>query len=297
MKRLIWLFFALIATPCYADLRVFSCEPEWAALAEEIGGARVTAFSATTALQDPHYIQARPSLIAKLRRADLVVCSGAQLEIGWLPMLLNKANNARVRPGSAGFLEASTLVRRLEVPGSLDRSQGDMHPQGNPHVQMNPHNISIVAQALTDRMQTLDPEVDYAAGLESFLTRWQAAMTGWTEKAAALAGRRIIVHHKSWAYLADWLQLDEVGQLEPVPGVPPSAAHLSGLLAHLGTDGSGADVILRAPFQDRKASQWLSERTHIPALMLPLSVGGSESATNLFTLFDDILDRLGGTIQ
>lgn len=297
MKRLLWLFFALVSTPCFADLRVFSCEPEWASLAEEIGGDRVTAFSATTALQDPHYIQARPSLIAKLRRADLVVCSGAQLEIGWLPMLLNKANNAEVRPGGPGFLEASALVKRLEVPVSLDRSQGDMHPQGNPHVQMNPHNVAIVARALAERMQALDPDVDYGSGLESFLTRWQAAMAGWTKKAAILKGRRIIVHHKSWAYLADWLHLVEVGQLEPVPGVPPSAAHLSRLLAQLGTDGSGADVIIRAPFQDPKASQWLSERTGIPALMLPLTVGGSDGATDLFTLFDDVLDRLAGAIQ
>ncbi|MEZ5560557.1 MAG: zinc ABC transporter substrate-binding protein [Pseudomonadales bacterium] len=280
-----------------AELRVFACEPEWAALATAIGGDRVAVSSATTALQDPHYIQARPSLIAQVRRADLVVCSGAQLEIGWLPMLLTKANNASVRPGTPGFLETSALVQRLEVPASVDRSQGDMHPQGNPHVQMNPHNITVIARALAARMTALDPEGPYQAGLDAFLERWLAAIANWELRAAPLAGKRVIVHHKSWAYLEDWLKLTEVAQLEPVPGVPPTASHLSTLLAQLGSDGKGADFILRAPFQDDKPSTWLSQRTGIPQVMLPLSVGGSAKATDLFGLFDDVLDRLLGASQ
>lgn len=285
----------LVASASYADVRVFACEPEWAALATAIGGERVDADSATTAMQDPHYIQARPSLIAKVRRADLVVCSGAQLEIGWLPMLLNKASNAGVRPGTPGFLETSSLVRRLEVPASVDRSQGDMHPQGNPHVQLNPHNVAAIAQALGARLAELDPEGDYAAGTRAFLDRWQAATAAWEQRAAPLAGRRVVVHHKSWAYLEDWLGLDEVAQLEPVPGVPPTASHLGDLLSRLGTGGSGADAILRAPFQDPKPSEWLSQRTGIAAVMLPLTVGGSPGAKDLFSLFDDILDRLLST--
>jgi len=277
-----------------AELNVFACEPEWSALAEVIGGDHVHAASATHAMQDPHYLEARPSLISKVRKADLVICTGAQLEIGWLPMLLTKANNPRVLPGKPGFLEASSLVRRLDVPDSVDRAQGDMHPQGNPHIQMNPHNIAHVARALGARMAELDPgnAAAYADGTARFLERWDAAIADWEARAGPLRGKRVVCHHKSWVYLEDWLQLDEVATLEPVPGIPPTATHLSSLLADLGSDGTGADFIIRAPFQSAKPSEWLQERTGIPAVMLPLTVGGSDGAQDLFGLFDDVLDRL-----
>lgn len=284
----------LLPRPALAELRVFACEPEWSALAGEIGGDLVEASSATHALQDPHYVQARPSLISQVRKADLVICSGAQLEIGWLPMLLSKANNPQVLPGKSGFIEASSLVRRLDVPDSVDRAQGDMHPQGNPHIQMNPHNIALVARALGERLAQLDPGngAQYRARTAAFLERWNAAIEDWEQRARPLAGSRVVCHHKSWVYLEDWLGLREVATLEPVPGIPPTAAHLSALLSDLGTEGSGADAIIRSPFQSPKPSEWLQERTGIPAVMLPLTVGGSDRAQDLFSLFDDIIDRL-----
>ena len=291
-----YIFLILLALPCSlsANIKLFACEPEWSALAEEIGGSLVKATSATHAMQDPHYLEARPSLISKVRRADLVVCTGAQLEIGWLPMLLSKANNPRVLPGKDGFLEASSYVPRLDVPDSVDRAQGDMHPQGNPHIQMNPHNIALVARALGERFALIDPDnaAVYASGTRDFLARWEAAISAWEERAQTLEGKRVVCHHTSWIYLEDWLGLEEVATLEPVPGIPPTASHLSALLSELGTDGSGADAIIRAPFQSAKASEWLQDRTGIPAVMLPLTVGGSDAADNLFGLFDDILERL-----
>ncbi|MBI2993503.1 MAG: zinc ABC transporter substrate-binding protein [Gammaproteobacteria bacterium] len=295
MYRIIpFLLLLAVSLPSRAELRLFACEPEWEALAKEIGRDRVDTYSATTALQDPHYIQARPGLIAKIRGADLVVCSGAQLEIGWLPVLLQKGNNPKVQPGAPGFFEASGFVRRLEVPASVDRAQGDIHPQGNPHVQTNPHNINRIAMALAERMAQLDAaNADaYRAGLDDFQKRWDAAISGWESRAAPLKGKRVITHHKSWAYLEDWLGLKEVGNLEPIPGLPPTTSHLSELLGQFGQ--GGADFIIRAPFQDHKPSGWLSGRSGIPALVLPLTVGGSDRATNLFTLFDDTLDRLLG---
>jgi zinc/manganese transport system substrate-binding protein len=298
MKRLFTIFLVVLVQglplSAFAELRIFACEPEWSALAEEIGGDLVKVASATNALQDPHYIEARPSLISKVRKADLVICSGAQLEIGWLPLLLNKANNPDVLPGKDGFLEASSFVRRLDIPDSVDRAQGDMHPQGNPHVQMNPHNILAISSELSRRMTLLDPanEREYTQRTEDFQSRWQAAIEAWEKRALPLSGRRVVCHHKSWVYLEDWLNLEEVATLEPVPGIPPTTAHLSELLALLGTDGTGADRIIRAPFQSDKASLWLEGRTGIPAVMLPLTVGGSEGAQDLFSLFDDILDRL-----
>jgi len=276
----------------YADLEIFTCEPEWEVLALVLGGDNVKTSSATNALQDPHYIQARPSLISKVGRADLIVCSGAQLEIGWLPMLLQKGNNPKVMPGSPGFLEASQYVKRLDVTIDNDRSKGDVHPQGNPHIQTNPHNILLVAEAMTERMAQLDPanaEI-YQQNLAGFQQSWTAAIVTWEERATVLRGKRVIAHHKSWIYLENWLGLEEVATLEPVSGIPPTASHLSSLLERFGN--KGADYIIRAPFQSDKPSNWLSERTGIPAVLLPLTVGGTDEATNLFTWFDDIINRL-----
>jgi zinc/manganese transport system substrate-binding protein len=284
------LFFAPVAA--HAELDIFACEPEWAALATEIGGELVETESATTARQDPHYIQARPSLIADVRRADLVVCSGAQLEIGWLPMLLRKANNRDVMPGNPGYFEASLYVQRLGATSGVDRAQGDIHPQGNPHVQTNPHNVVLIGRALAETMAELDPEnaEAYRRGYADFRTRFTAAIAEWEERAAPLEGLRVITHHKSWVYLEDWLGLEEVANLEPVPGLPPTAGHLASLVSRFGE--RGADVIIRSPYQDDRASDWLMQRTGIPAIVLPLTVGGTEEATDLFSLYEDIIDRL-----
>jgi zinc/manganese transport system substrate-binding protein len=283
---------ALMPVTATADIDIFACEPEWAALATEIGGSHVSTFSATTALQDPHYIQARPSLIAKVRRADLVICSGAQLEIGWLPALLQKANNRNVMPGQDGYMEASSYVVRLDATGNVDRAQGDIHPEGNPHIQTDPHNIAAVAMALGQRMKSLDPEnaATYEVGLADFLGRWKNAIEIWEAKAATLHGAKAITHHNSWVYLERWLGIDEIANLEAVPGLPPTATHLSRLTKRF--EGGGADFIIRSPYQDARPSEWLSERVGITAIVLPLTVGGTEKAQDLFSLFDDIVERL-----
>ncbi len=294
MKTSIVLTLLFLPFMAHAELKVFACEPEWAALADELGGAEVSSYSATTALQDPHYIQARPSLIAKVRNADLLICSGAELEMGWLPSLLQKANNPKVMPGKPGYMEASAFVLRLGATPNIDRAQGDIHPQGNPHVQTNPHNILAVAAELNRRLVVIDPDnaAAYEAKYGNFSKRWRDAITIWEAKARPLRGRRIVTHHKSWIYLEQWLGLQEIGNLEAVPGLPPTAAHLSQLTATL--KDTAADVIIRSPYQDSKPSEWLSARTGIPAVMLPLTVGGTEDAKDLFSLFDRIIDILLG---
>lgn len=287
----------LLSLGVNAQVRVFACEPEWAALADEIGGDLVETYSATTALQDPHYIQARPSLIARVRRADLVICSGAQLEIGWLPALLQKANNRKVMPGTDGYMEAISFVTRLDATGEVDRAKGDIHPQGNPHIQMNPHNVTAIAAALGARLSLInsDNTNNYEVNLKEFLDRWRASIARWEEDAASLRGKRVISHHKSWVYLLRWLDIQDAANLEVLPGLPPTAAHLSQLTAKF--EDGGAEAIIRAPYQHGKASEWLSERTGIPAIVLPLTIGGTEGATDLFTLFDDILGRLKGAMD
>ena len=292
MKTFILLTLLALPVAAGAELRIFACEPEWAALAKEVGGDLVESYSATTALQDPHYIQARPSLIAQVRRADLVICSGAQLEIGWLPALLQKANNRDVMPGTDGYLEASSYVLRLDATANVDRAKGDIHPQGNPHIQTDPNNILAVARALSERLKKIDVEntLTYDEKFEQFSTSWREAVARWEARAQPLKGTRIITHHKSWVYLEKWLGLVEVANLEAIPGLPPTAAHLSRLTGQFGE--GGADVIIRSPYQDGKSSEWLSERVGVPAIVLPLTIGGSERATDLYSLFDDIIARL-----
>lgn len=271
---------------------VFACEPEWAALAGELGGERVTAFSATTPRQDPHHIQARPSLIARVRSADLIVCTGAELEVGWLPLLLRQAANPRVQPGSVGYFEASQYVRLREAPVQLDRAMGDVHAAGNPHIQTDPRNIAAIAAALAARLQQLDPAgaATIAARSQGFAGRWAAATQRWTQQAAPLRGTAFASYHKTWIYLADWLGLRDAGAIEPKPGVPPGSQQLAQLVAEL--PAKGVRGVLYAAYEDPRASEFVAQRIGVPAIVLPFTVGGTERAADLFGLFDDTVDRL-----
>ena len=282
----------VLSQPVMAAVRVLACEPEWAALVQELAGDKASVSSATTALQDVHHIEARPSLIARTRNADLVVCTGSELEAGWLPLLLRQSGNARVQPGAPGYLEASQLVLRLDVPKVLDRSMGDVHPSGNPHIQLDPRNIAKVAQALGDRLAALDPDnaTAYRARTADFLARWNDAIRRWEVEAAPLKGMTMVVYHKNMAYLNAWLGLREVGSLEPKPGVPPTTAHLADLVARM--QAAPAKVIVYMAYNNPQAAEFLAERTRIPAVMLPFTVGGSERAKDLFGLFDDTIARL-----
>ena len=283
---------AMFARSAAADVNVFACEPEWGALAKELGGDRVSIYTATTAFQDPHHIQARPSLIAKLRRADLLVCTGSQLEIGWLPVLLRQAGNERVQPGKPGNFAATDYVTTLEKPASVDRSEGDVHPGGNPHIQTDPRNMAKVAKALADTLAQIDTAhaADYAARYQDFDKRWQAALARWEQEAAPLHGVKIVVHHKAWVYLEDWLGMQEVASLEPKPGVPPSAGHLSEVLTQLRSQP--AKMVIRAAYQEGRPDEWLSEHAHIAAVVLPFTVGGTDAAKDLFGLYDDTIANL-----
>jgi len=281
-----------VGAPAAAALNIFACEPEWGALARELGGDKASIYVATTALQDPHRIEARPSLIARARTADLVVCTGAELEIGWMPLVQRQSGNARIQAGQPGYFEAASQLVLIEIPQRVDRSMGDVHAAGNPHVHLDPSNIARVAAALAERMAQLDPgdAAQYRARARAFLERWQQASARWKKEGAPLKGMPIVVYHKDMTYLIRWLGLREVGALEPKPGVPPTASHLSELLTRLGRDP--AQAVVRAAYADPRAAQWLSERAKIPALMLPFTVGGSERAKDLYGLFDDTLSRL-----
>jgi zinc/manganese transport system substrate-binding protein len=282
---------AAVCTPAHA-LKVFACEPEWAALTKELAGDQATIYTATNALQDPHQVQAKPSLIAGLRNADLLVCTGAELEVGWLPVLLRQAGNPLVQTGQPGQFNAADYVRKLEVPTRLDRADGDVHASGNPHIQTDPRNIAAVAQALSKRLAEVDAAHAgvYQGKLADFNTRWNQAMQKWTQEAAPLKGLPIVVQHKGFPYLESWLGLREVASLEPKPGVEPSSAHLSEVLSLL--QHQPAKLVIRAAYNDGRGSEWLSERAHIPVAVLPFTVGGSDQAKDLFGLFDDTVAQL-----
>jgi zinc/manganese transport system substrate-binding protein len=294
MQKFILLMFIGFAfnAPANAALRIFSCEPEWAALAKEIGSDKVDVSSATTPDQDVHYIQARPSLISQMRRADLVVCTGADLEVGWLPVLLRQGGNAKVQPGQDGFFDASAAVQLLEVPTSVDRSMGDVHPYGNPHLQLDPRNIGKVAEALAARLEKLDaadaPLFQQRAA--DFLARWNKAIDKWTQDGAGLKGMQIVTHHRSYVYLDHWLGLEEIGSLEPKPGIEPTTGHLAELLDQV--KNKHVKAIVRSSYQDSRASDWLSSRTGIKAIVLPHTVGSVPEAKDLFGMFDVIIARL-----
>lgn len=276
----------------FAALNVFACTPEWGSLAKELGGEKVTVYVATTALQDPHHIEARPSLIARARGADLAVCTGADLEIGWMPLVTGQAGNPRIRIGQPGYFEASRYVKMLEVPERADRAMGDVHPQGNPHIHLDPRNIALIARALGERMIALDGSAaeSYRALTARFLDRWQAAMERWEKEAAPLKGLRVVAYHKNLTYLNAWLGIREVGNLEPKPGLPPTAAHLGDLLARLQKEP--AHAIVRVTYNEPRAAQWLAEQAKLRVVVVPFTVGGSNKAVDLFTMFDDTLERL-----
>jgi len=283
----------ILAAPLRAQaLEIFACEPEWASLAQEIGGDKVSVYAATNGLQDSHQVQARPSLIARARIADLVVCTGAELETGWMPVILRQAGNARIQPGNPGYFEATSAVRLLEVPSRLDRADGDVHAAGNPHIQTSPRNIRAVAVALSRRMQDVDSAnaASYAKRAEDFLARWDAATKRWEEAAAPLKGVNVAVAHKDWIYLTTWLGMNEAAALEPKPGIPPGPSYLAQILADV--PRKSIRFIIRAAYEDGRPAEFISEQAKIPVAVLPFTIGGGDKASDLFSLFDDTIARL-----
>ncbi len=291
VKYLILSAALLMPLPAFADLSVFACEPHWASLVQELGGGHVDVLSATGAYNDPHFIQAKPSLISRMRKADLVVCNGADLEVGWLPVLMQQGAGAKVQPGQPGYLDGSRDVKMLQVPASVDRALGDIHPYGNPHYQTDPRTIGAVAADLVQRMAQLDPDnaAEYQKRYADFKARWDAALKKWEQEAAPLKGMKLIAYHDGWVYMQDWLGLDIVGFLEPKPGIPPSPGHLSELIAV--AKGQQVQGIIYTPYEDSQAADWLSQRTGVASAAIPDTVGADEDK-DLFAFYDYMISQL-----
>lgn len=292
-RQAIFFVIALILSQhSLAQLSVLACEPEWAALVSELGGDQVSVSSATTAMQDPHHIQARPSLIAKARNADLLVCTGAELEIGWLPVLLQKSGNPKIQSQGSGYFMASDYVELLGKPTAVDRSMGDVHMAGNPHIHTSPQNMLKVAAALTEKLSAVSPgnKALFENNHQRLRQSFDAALVRWQPDIHALNGKKLVVHHDYWLYLENWLQLRRVAVLEPKPGVPPSSTYLASLLGTLQQEK--ADMILQASYNDNRPAAWLSGKTGIPVVAVPATLANWQEPGALIQWYDTLLAAL-----
>lgn len=301
MKRLLTtlpaLLLALVVLPVHAALNVFATVPEWGALAQEIGGDKVKVYTATHGLQDPHRIDAKPSLIARARSAQLVVATGAELEAGWLPLVIRESGNAGIQVGQPGYFEAARFVTMLDIPAVLDRAHGDVHAGGNPHIQTDPRNLLKVGEALAARLAEIDPQnaMNYLSAYQVFASKLRTSIVRWEKEATPLKGVHILVQHRAFPYLEAWLGLKQIGSLEPKAGVEPSSGYLAEVLARQATQP--ARMVIRPAYQYDAPSRWLAERTKIPAVALPFTVGGTPEAKDLFSLYDDTIARLLKALQ
>jgi zinc/manganese transport system substrate-binding protein len=285
------------ATAVQAEVNVFACEPEWAAIAKEIGKDNVSVAAATRGTEDPHHIRAKPSLLAAMRKADMVFCTGAGLEAGWMPVLMQQAAGAVVQNGAPGNFMAADYISLLDKPQRVDRAMGDVHPEGNPHIQTDPRNILAVAKAFAERLVQIDPThaVAYQAQLADFTQHWQVAMKQWEAGAAKVRGVPVVVYHDEWNYMIRWLGLKEVTTLEVKPGIPPTPSHLQDVLA--ASKAAGVKMILLAPFDDIQAAEWLAAQTGAKIVHLPFTVGGLDGTDTLQATFDRTVSSIEGAAQ
>ena len=278
---------------------VFVCEPEWGALVKALHPS-AQVFSATTHLQDPHHIEARPSLIAQLRQADLAVCTGAGLEVGWLPMLQARSGNAKVQDGQPGMFYAAKFVKLIgQYEGVITPFSGDVHPEGNPHFHTDPRRLLQVATALRDRLIQLNPseENSITAQHAQFSQALTDRLSGWEAKAARLKGKSVLTQHATFGYLWDWLSIKSIGDLEPKPGMPPTPKHLERLRAQVSQ--SAAQAIIIAQHHDKRPAQWLVQQQatgKTPLVILPATVP-EVSSTVLLTWLDGLVVTLTQEIQ
>jgi ABC-type Zn uptake system ZnuABC Zn-binding protein ZnuA len=289
---------ALVPFTAHAQLKVVTSTTDLYDIAKAVGGDRIDAAHISEGYQDPHFVEAKPSFVLKLRDADVWAFVGLDLEIGWMPLLINGARNAKVRPGGSGYLDVSTAIPLLDVPqGKVDRSQGDVHPLGNPHYWLDPENGKRIARLFSAKFAALDPAgaTQYAANEKAFVERLGVAASGWADDLATIRGKPVVAWHTSWRYFAEYTGMNIVGFMEPKPGVPPSPSHLAGLIQTM--KRTGAKVIIMEPFYDRKMADFVARNTGATVLVLPPSVGGEKGIDDYITLMQHDISKLAGVVS
>jgi zinc/manganese transport system substrate-binding protein len=284
---------AALPRPAQAALKVVSSIPILGSLAKEVGGDRVEVQSLAKGYQDPHFVEAKPSLMLVLNHADLLLHVGLELEIGWLPPLVLGSRNPRIQAGELGNLDCSQAIPVLDVPRTrVDRSMGDIHPLGNPHYWLPPANAKIIAREIAQRLGQIDPEgkPEYDRRLTAFDRRVDAKVKEWQPLTGKLRGTKIATYHKSWTYMAQWLGLVEVGYVEIKPGIPPDPSHLVQLIATLKHEG--AKLLLMENFYNKTTAQLVADKSGARLLVLPTDVGATPEAKDWFSLVGLILEEL-----
>jgi zinc/manganese transport system substrate-binding protein len=288
---------AVLPPPSAAQLRVVTSTTDLYDLARAVGGDRIQATHISEGYQDPHFVEPKPSFILQLRNADVWAFVGLDLEIGWMPLLLQGARNSKIAQGAPGYFDASRFIRVLDVPTArVDRSQGDVHTQGNPHYWLDPENGRLIARAFKERFAQLDPAnaALYQRNLEAFEARLSAAEAGWQASVAKLRGQPVVAWHTSWRYLAQYTGMDIVAFMEPKPGVPPSPAHLASVIEAV--NRTGAKVIVMEPFYDRRTADLVAARTGAKVLVLPPSVEGIRGVDDYVALLQHDITQLAGAL-
>ena len=280
-----------------AALHVVSSIPTLGSLAKEVGGKRVEVESLGKGYQDPHFVEPKPNLMLVLNRADLLLHVGLELEIGWLPPLVLGSRNPKIQTGEAGNLDCSRAIPVLDVPATkVDRSMGDIHPQGNPHYWLPPANAKLIAREIARRLEQLDPDgrADYEKNLASFDARVDAREKEWAPLVAKLKGVKVATYHKSWSYVSHWLGLEEIGYVEPKPGIPPDPQHLARLIGVMKEDG--AKMLLVEDFYNKSVAGLVAQKAGAKMLTLPTDVGATPQIKDWFSLVETVLRQLSQAV-
>ena len=292
--------FLLSTAPAFAQgkLNVIATTEDLASIGREVGGDRISIESIARGYQDPHFVEAKPSFILKLQRADLLVVVGRELEIGWLPPLIQQSRNGKIQPGATGYLDASLQAAILDIPtGQITRAMGDVHPLGNPHYWLDPENGKRIAKEVADKLSELRPNDSafFRQQLESFTTRLDAAEKRWLSMMAPYKGIKVVTYHRSFPNFAERFGLDVVGYVEPRPGIPPSPGHTLELIQEM--KRQQIKVILMEPYFDQKTPNAIASQTGAQVLVMPPSVGGEKTITDYFKLFDYDVNLLANSLK
>ena len=298
MKKLghcVLLFLLLLGVPgaAHSQLKVATSTTDLAAIARAVGGKLVDAESLTPGPTDPHFIEARPSMIRRVALADAMLVVGAELEIGWLSPVLQAGRNSKVQPGAPGYLDLSTVVPLLDrTSGPANRALGDVHPLGNPHYLLDPDNGILVAQAIADRFKQIDPKnaAEYGSNLVRFTDELRVKVPMWKKALEPLKGKQVIAYHTSFRYLAEFFGFSVVAFVEPLPGIPPTASHVETLLRRIRDEN--IKLLLMEPFYERRSATFLAGQTGIQVVMLPHAVASEPQIGTYIDLFDAIVQRL-----
>ena len=279
-------------------LNVITTTEDLASIAREVGGDRVTVESISRGYQDPHFVEAKPSFILKLQKADVLVTVGRELEIGWLPPLIQQSRNAKVQVGGSGYVDASGQARILDIPqGQITRAMGDVHPQGNPHYWLDPENGKVIAKEIAEKLSQLRPNDRsfFDQRLNGFVARLSDAGKRWAAMMAPYKGTKVVTYHRSFPNFAERFGLDVIGYVEPRPGIPPSPQHTLDLINEM--KRQNVKLVLVEPYFDLKTPNSIGRATGAEVLVMPPSVGGVKDVTDYFTLFDYDINLLIGALK